>query len=73
MSDPIKTSQSPNQIPNQIRECYNTSTSNIIRSFNCTCATGTCMTNSSSCPCQQTPIANCICVYLSLIPCTLPD
>ena len=49
--------------------CYNQTSSNIISPNNCTCTTGTCMSNNFVCPCQQTAILNCLCVYLSQTPC----
>ncbi len=55
---------------NQIPLCYNTTSSTLINSLNCTCTSGACMSTNSICPCQQTAIASCACVYLSTTPCT---
>ncbi len=49
--------------------CYNQTSSNIISSLNCTCASGACMATSSDCPCKQIGTSNCICLYLSSTPC----
>jgi hypothetical protein len=50
--------------------CYNMTSGIIINSLNCTCTNGACMSTNSICPCQQTAIANCNCMYIYSTPCT---
>jgi hypothetical protein len=49
--------------------CYNDTTFNLIPPSNCTCLNNNCVTANTACPCQQVPIPNCSCLYLSATPC----
>ena len=68
-ADPVKTTTKAPGTPvfPLGQQCYNVTSSSIIYN-NCTCSANNCV-SISSCPCQQTFVPNCACIYLSIFPC----